>query len=584
MPGIPGGRRLNDLRRLLSLFVPYRRWMAGGIALSLVVALANIGLLALSGWFITAMAVAGLAHVSMDYFTPAAGIRGLAILRTGGRYLERLITHEATLRLLARLRVWFYEHLEPLAPARIQYYRGGDLLSRIRADIDTLDNFYLRVLAPTAAAVVGTALLFGFMALFSMRIALIDLAGLALAGAVLPLLAQRAGRRPGRNAVEVRSLLRSTVVDGVQGLGELRVYGASGRQQERVSRLSHDLIGPQRQLSRIAGAAAATTGLTTQLSLWFAVLIAGPMVAAHEIDGPDLAMIALFVMASFETVNGLPAAFQSLGETLAAARRVFEIVDAEPQVADPPTPAVPPTRPELRFSGVRMRYADDAPWALDGLDLELPAGRRVALIGATGSGKTSVLNLLLRFWDYQAGSITLDGRELREYAGEDLRRYCAVVSQHTHLFNTTIRANLMLARSDADESQMIEAAKQARIHDEIMRFPSGYDTFVGEAGERLSGGQARRVAIARALLKDAPLLLLDEPTEGLDAHSEGHVLEAIQTAMQGRSVLLITHRPRALRHMDHIYVLERGRIGIQGTPEQLFGSEGASLNAYATVG
>ncbi|AOU97917.1 thiol reductant ABC exporter subunit CydC [Acidihalobacter yilgarnensis] len=574
---------MKDLRRLLGLFAPYTRWMLAGIALSLVVMLANIGLLALSGWFITAMAAAGLAHVSMDYFTPAAGIRGLAILRTGGRYLERLVTHEATLRLLAHLRVWFYEHLEPLAPARIQYYRGGDLLSRIRADIDTLDNFYLRVLAPSVAALIGVAILFGFMAVFSFPVALINLAGLILSGIGIPYLAHRAGKRPGGKAVEVRSTLRASVVDGIQGQGELRVYGASGRQIERVGELTHALIDQQHKLSRITGLATAGNGWITQLSIWFALLIAIPLVNQGMLSGPDLAMIALFVMASFETVSGLPLAFQNLGETLAAARRIFEIIDTCPQVEDPAVPAPRPSTADLHCKGVRMRYADDANWALNGFDLTLPAGHRVALIGATGSGKTTLINLLMRFWDYQDGSIMLGGRELREYSGEDLRRFCAVVSQRTHLFNTTIRGNLLLARPDADEVQIMAAAKQARIHDEIMGFPAGYDTFVGEAGIRLSGGQARRVAIARALLKDAPFLILDEPTEGLDADAEAHVLDAIESAMDGRSVLLITHRPHALRHMDEVYVIEHGRVVSHGAPADILHGDNA-LTAYTRLG
>lgn len=573
---------MKDLRRLLALFAPYTRWMLGGIALTLVVVLANIGLLALSGWFITAMALAGLAHTSMDYFTPAAGIRGLAILRTGGRYLERLVTHEATLRLLSRLRVWFYQHLEPLAPARLQYYRGGDLLSRIRADIDTLDNFYLRVVAPSVAAFVGVALLSGFMSLFSPAVALINLGGLAVAGVAIPYLAHRAGRRPGLQAVETRAALRSTVVDGIQGQAELRIYGAAPRQIERIGTLTDALIREQARLSRIAGLSAAGSSLTTQLSIWLALLIAIPLVTRHALDGPDLAMIALFVMASFESVSGLPLAFQSLGETLAAAGRIFEIIDTRPQVEDPAHPAPPPALPALHCRGLRMRYADDAHWALDGLDLDLPAGHRVALIGATGSGKSTLINVLMRFWDYQQGRIELDGRELREYTGEDLRAFSAVVSQRTHLFNTTIRANLLLARPDAGEQDLIAAARQARIHDEIMRFPDGYDTFVGEAGVRLSGGQARRVAIARALLKNTPLLILDEPTEGLDADAERQVMAAIESAMQGRSVLLITHRPRALRHMHEVYILEQGRVVAHGAPASL--AEMPAFAAYSQLG
>lgn len=574
---------MKDLARLLVLLVPYRRWMITGVMLSVLVMLANIGLLALAGWFITAMATAGLAHASMDYFTPSAGIRGLAIVRTLGRYLERLVTHDATLRLLAQLRVWFYEHLEPLAPARLQYFRGGDLLSRIRGDIDTLDNFYLQVVVPVLAAIISVSLFFSFISIFSLPVALINIGGLAIVGVIAPILARRWGSKPGKVAVEVRANLRASVIDSIQGQAELQVFGAAQQQKSRLLRLTEELITPQRQLSRISGFSTGLSDLATQFSIWLSLLIAIPEVSHHNLSGPDLAMLVMAVMASFETVNGLPLAFQNLGETLAAARRIFEVIDAQPQVKDPVQPMQKPTKPDLSFAGVRMRYTDDAPWALNGFDLELCAGQRIAIVGASGSGKTTLVNLLLRFWDYQEGIITLSGRDLRAYAMHDIRGFCSVVSQNTHLFNTTIRANLMLARPDASENQLIDAAKRAHIHEAILAMPDGYDTFVGEAGIRLSGGQARRIAIARALLKDAPLLILDEPTEGLDAHTEEHVLTAIETAMEGRSVLFITHRPAALKRMDRIYLMEYGRILAHGTPEALSGPDG-SLGQFIRIG
>ena len=573
---------MKDLLRLLGLFRPYTRWIVAGTLLTITVTLANVGLLALSGWFITAMALAGLAGAGINYFTPAAGIRGLAILRTGGRYAERLVTHEATFRLLSRLRVWFYEHLEPLAPARLQYYRGGDLLSRIRADIDTLDNFYLRVLAPSIAAAVSVLAVVGFMALFSVPVALTNLAGLLLAGIALPLLAQRLGRGPGGRAVALRAELRSAVADAVRGQGELRVYQASRRQAELIEHLSDGLIAPQRRQAHINGLSAALSGLVTQISVWLAVLIAIPLVTHKHLDGPGLAMIALFVMASFESISALPLAFQSLGETLAAARRIFEIVDTPPAVTEPAEEAERPAHFDLRLSGVRMRYAEDTNWALDGVDLEVPAGGRLGIVGATGSGKTSLVNVLLRFWDYQEGAVEIGGAALHRFRGETVRSWCAVVAQQTHLFNTSVRQNLLLARPEASEEELLEALRQANIHDDIMALTEGLDTFVGETGTRLSGGQARRVAIARALLKDAPVLILDEPTEGLDAESERAVLQALETLMRDRTTLLITHRPQALNYVDEIAVMSHGRVVERGTPQALV-RDGHYLAAYAHV-
>ena len=549
---------MRDFLRLLSLCRPYARWMAAGIALNIVVVLANVGLLALSGWFIASMALAGLGGVPIEYFAPAAAIRGLAVLRTVGRYLERLVTHEATFRLLAELRVWFYAHLEPLAPAGLQLHRGGDLLSRIRSDIDSLDTLYLRVLAPAVAATVCVVFFVGCLASYSVSVAAIEAAGLVACGVALPLLAQRLGREPGRRAVTVRAELRVVVSETVQGLGELLLAQAARRQTEAVTRLSATLVHQQRQQAWLGIAATSLSGLVAQLALWGALVVVVPLVQSDSLPGPDLAMIALFVLASFEAVAPLPGAFIALGETLAAARRIFALVDAAPAVTDPPSEAPRPQRFDLHIGDLRMRYAADAPWALDGLDLEIAQGEAVGIVGPSGSGKTSILNVLLRFWEYE-GQVTIGRVPLRELSGETARGLFGVVSQQTHLFNASVRDNLRLARPDATDAELMNALRAAYLEDDIISLPDGLDTLAGENGARFSGGQARRLSIARALLKDAPILLLDEPTEGLDAASERAVLDALARLMQGRTTLLITHRPSALRIVSRVVSLHGGR-------------------------
>lgn len=549
---------MKTLLRLLTLFRPYALWMAAGISLSILVILANIGLLALSGWFIAAMALSGLSGQLIEYFAPAAGIRALAILRTGGRYAERLITHEATLRLLAELRVWFFKHLEPLAPARLQYYRSGDLLSRIRADIDSLDNLYLRVIAPTVAGAVTIALIFGFMTMFSLHIAVIDVVGLILTGVALPLLAERLGRQSSQRTVAIRAELRSKVADAVRGLGELLVYQAAEHHAASIRHLSDRLVAAQRCQVRLSSFSAALIGLTGHLAMWLALVIAIPLVVHDHLAAPDLAMIAFFVLASFDTVATLPLAFQALGETLAAARRIFEIIDTSPAVTVPEHEAAAPQYFDLIITDLLMRYAPDAPWALNGINLTIPQGGRLGIIGPSGAGKTSLLNVLLRFWDYQEGTITIGGTSLRDLSGETMRSLCAVVAQQTHLFNTSIRQNLLLAQPDADETALRMALGRADILDEILALPQGLDTIVGETGTRLSGGQARRIAIARAMLKDAPILILDEPTEGLDGSSERAVIAALTVLMEGRTTLFITHRLENLHAVDRILVLHQG--------------------------
>ena len=554
---------MRDFLRLLSFCRPYKRWVAAGIVLNVVVILANVGLIALSGWFIASMALAGIGAIPIEYFAPAAAIRGLAVVRTVGRYLERLVTHEATLRLLAELRVWFYGQLEPLAPAGLQGHRGGDLLSRIRADIDSLDTLYLRVLAPTAAAVISVIALVGFLSLYSGSAAWIEAAGLLASGVALPLLAQYFGHDPGRRAVLIRAELRAVVSETAQGLGELLVAQADQRQTAAVAQLGTALVRQQRRQAWIGSTVLALSGLTAQLALLGALVVLIPLVQTGSLPGPDLAMLTLCVLASFEAVAPLPTAFLALGETLAAAHRIFDLVDAAPAVTEPSRDAPRLQRFDLQMRGLRMRYSDDALWALDGLDLEIAEGEAIGIIGASGSGKTSILNVLLRFWEYE-GYVTIGGVPLRNLDSQTARGLFGVVSQQTHLFNLSVRDNLRLARPDATDAELMYALRAAHLEEFIAGLPDGLDTLAGENGARFSGGQARRLSIARALLKDAPILLLDEPTEGLDAASERAVLDALIELIQGRTTLLITHRRSALRVVGRVISLQYGRAQVYG--------------------
>jgi ATP-binding cassette, subfamily C, bacterial CydC len=568
---------MKDLVRLLRLFGPVRGWMALGALLALIALVANVTLMATSGWFIAAMAVAGAGGVSMNYFTPAALIRAAAMLRTAGRYLERLVTHDATLRQLAGLRVWFYAHLEPLAPARLQQIHSGDLLSRIRADIDALDNLYLRTLVPVAVAALGLALCVAFLAAYDLQIALFALGMLLAAGVLLPLWTRARGAQPGRRLVETQAELRSQAIDGIQGLPELLVYGAEAAHAERLHALSLRLTADQDRMNAYAGLAQGAVTLAANLAvwgvLWLAIPLIGPAGSAAPLAPPDLALLALFTLAAFEAVAPLPPALQHLGGTLAAARRLFEIVDATPAVVEPPGPSPQPKHFGLTLLQVRFAYPDADRPALDGIDLRIPQGGRVAVVGATGSGKSTLFNLLLRFWAPNQGQIRLGGHDLAAYRGEDLRRHIAVVSQHSHLFDASIRDNLLLASPQASQGALEHACTVAQIHDFIAGLPEGYDTWVGETGVRLSGGQARRIAIARALLKDAPILLLDEPTEGLDGATERSLMEAVDWLMRGRTVVLITHRAVGLKTMDEVLVLDSGRVVERGTHAALLSAE-----------
>lgn len=548
---------MNDLLRLLRLFKPYQGWMALGIVLSFITLMANVGLMAVSGWFITAMAMAGVAGVTMNYFTPSALIRLAAMVRTAGRYGERLVTHEATFRILAELRVWFYQHLEPLAPAVLENYRSGDVLSRIRADIDTLNTVYLRLLVPAAVAVLATLVCVLALLLYHPLLAVVELGLLLVAGVLNPWLMQRWGHEAGTQVVTTSAQLRAALVNDLQGMGELLVYGAADAHAAHIRQLSHQLAGQQQTLSRLNGIAQGALGLCANLAMWAMLLLAIPLVTDRAIAPADLTMLALFALASFEAVLPLPLAFQSLGETLAAARRIFGLADALAAVQEPANPLPIPPKLDFVFDQVAFRYSESGKDVLHDVTLALPQGHKLAIVGATGVGKSTLTSLLLRFREPTGGALLLGGVPLNQYSSEAVRGRIAVVPQHTHLFNASIRDNLLLAKRDATEAELEAVCRTVLIHAFIQSQPDGYATWVGETGVRLSGGQAKRVALARALLKPASLLILDEPTEGLDAETAAQVMANIFAHVEhsGQSLLLITHQQHGLAAMDSVVSL-----------------------------
>ena len=571
---------MRQLLWLLQLGRPYAGWLLAGVLLSLLTLLANVGLMALSGWFIAAMALAGAAGVSMNYFTPAALIRAFAILRTAGRYGERLLTHEATFRLLTELRVWFYNRLEPLSPGQLADYHSGDLLSRLRADIDTLDHFYLRLLLPSAVALLASLLFVSFLAWFDPLLALIEGLLLLLAGGVLPYLIGRRVGSAGRRITESCAQLRGHLVSDLQGMAELLVDGAADRHAQRLAGLSRSIAAEQRRMARLTGLSQGAGGLFANLAMWLIGLVAIPMIGAGELPPVQLAMLALFTLASFEAVAPLPQAFQSVDAMLSAAGRIREIAEQTASMPDPQQ-SVPLSRhPSIRLQDVCLRYPAQAREVLRQIDLALPPGHRVAIVGPTGAGKSSILNLLLRFTPHTGGQILIDGRPIEQVQGDALRQRLAVVPQQSHLFNTSIRDNLLLARPEADQAAIEQACRIAEIHDFIRAQPDGYETQVGETGIRLSGGQSRRVAIARAILKDSPILLLDEPTEGLDPQTAQRVMHNLLAWLGDRTLLLVTHRLAGLSAMHEILVLDAGRVSEHGPPDELMKRTGSYRQLY----
>ena len=556
---------------LLSFLAPHWPWVALSALLGFLTIGSSVGLLATSAWII---AMAALQPSIAVLQVAIVGVRFFGIARGVLRYLERLVSHQVTFRVLAELRMWFYAAIEPHAPARLAAYRSGDLLSRIVADIGTLENFYTRAVAPPLVAALTGGLLAMFLGNYAPQLAAAGLAAFVLTGAGLPVLAQALNRRTGQQLAERRAALNNALVDGIQGAADLRAFGAADRHTEWVRALSAALGQAQGRLATVTGLSNALGSLLTTLAVTGVLALAILLVSAGRLAGVHLAVLALATAAAFEAVLPLPVAAQHLRTSLAAGRRLFVLAEPLPGTNSENVTLKPwrtfrtsnqgDAKIRITIRNLTMRYAPDEPPALDGVNLDVPAGGQLTIVGASGAGKSTLANVLLRFWDYEAGEIRLNGADLAEIAPDDVRRLCGVVTQRTHLFNTTVRDNLLLGRPGASQAEIEAAARAAQVHDAITALPQGYDTWIGEGGWQLSGGERQRLAIARALLKDAPIVILDEPAANLDPVTEQALWAALTPLMAGRTTLLITHRLTGPALTGEIAVLDAGRLIAHG--------------------
>lgn len=554
---------MTDLIAILGLFRRRLWWIGAGAAIALVTLVAGVGLLALAGWFLTATALAGLttaAALTFDVYRPSAGIRFFAFLRTGSRYAERVVTHEATFRILADIRVWFFRRAIPLAPGRLGGLRSGDLLGRITADVDALEAIYLRGLVPIAVAVVAAALAFVVLLGLDPVLAVAVVGMLALAGVALPAVTGGLGAAPGAAIVATTARLRGRVVETLGGLAELRVLGAASRQLADLAAETARLAALQRRMGAIAGLGAAAATLLQLGAMWVALYLVLGLVDAGRESAPMATLVVLMVLGLFEAIAPLPSALQALGRTRAAASRVRQLAAARPASPDPEAPAPLPRGFALAFEGVAFRYAPLGPPVLGGLDLVVGEGERVVLAGPSGAGKSSLIGLTLRFWSPTAGRILLGGTPIDRLAGDAVRSRIACLPQRADFFDGTLRENLLIADPAADEATLRDALAAVRLDGFASRLPSGLETRVGEGGLKLSGGQSRRLALARVFLRDAAIVLLDEPTEGLDPETERAIAESLDERLAGRTLIVATHRPEAFAGLSRQIRLDQGRV------------------------
>ncbi|MBS7540995.1 thiol reductant ABC exporter subunit CydC [Ancylobacter lacus] len=560
---------MRDFLRLLRLMRPQAGWMALSVLLAATATLASIALMAISGWFVTAMALAGAAGVTMNYFTPSAYIRACALLRTGGRYAERIVGHEATLRFVASLRPWLFARMEAGAPATLQGLASGDLLSRLRGDIDRLETAFLRVLSPFAVALLALGPCLAVLAAHDGAMAIVTGLIILTGALIIPIILHAGSAASARRLARGSARLNALLVEEVQGLQELAVYDGARLHRARLLAASDALTADEQRLSQASSLATAPLLAAPHLALLGVLILGLPRLGNGGIAPAELPMLALLALATFDAVVAIPLAIQTIPTLLSSARRVFEVADTPAPAPEPAVPRAIPRSGALRLQGVGLTYPGASTPSLAGLDLDLVPGRRIAVVGPSGSGKSSIASLAMRFVPPSEGTIAFADVPYPALRGADIRDRLALMSQADHLFSGSIAENLRIADPRAGHASLCEACRIAQILDFIEAQPKGFDTEVGAHGTRLSGGEARRIALARALLARRPILILDEPTEGLDLATEAALLDALLDARPDLTLLLLTHRPARLERMDEIIRLEQGRVVARGGPAEL---------------
>ncbi|WP_158107245.1 heme ABC transporter ATP-binding protein/permease CydC [Vibrio furnissii] len=573
---------MRDLLPYLKLYKKHWFGLTLGMLLAFVTLCASIGLLTLSGWFLSAAAVAGLtiARETFNYMLPGAFVRGFAMGRTAGRWGERVVSHNATFKLLTDLRIFFFEKLAPMIPGRVSNLRDADLLNRLVADIDAMDHVYLRLISPVTVGVLGIAALTALLCWFDMAL------GLTLGGVLLvlllvwPVMFYKLGKRNGAELTQHKAEMRVATLDWLQGYSELTIFGAESRYRDAIYAAQEKLLANQKVNASFTGLASAllllANGWTLVLMLWL---------AADGVNGqapdPMIALVVFATMASVELLMPIAGAFQHLGQTLTSARRLNEIILSEPDVKFPSEETRHSGQFDITFEQLTFNYSGGEQPALKDVSLTVPAGHKVAIVGQTGSGKSTLIQLLCRYWDAQQGDIRIAGTRLQEWKESDLRAAISVVSQRVDILNGSLRDNLSMAKPHADDSELSAMLERVGLG-KLLEAP-GLDTWLGDGGRQLSGGEKRRIGIARALLHDGPILLLDEPTEGLDKQTEQQIMALFQSHFENKTVIFITHRLVELETMDAVCLIEQGEIVEHGSHQALLAQQGRYFQLNQTL-
>ncbi len=573
---------MRDLVPYLKLYKKHWFGLSLGILLAFLTLLASIGLLTLSGWFLSAAAVAGLtiARETFNYMLPGAFVRGFAMGRTAGRWGERVVSHNATFKLLTDLRIFFFKKLAPMIPGRISNLRDADILNRLVADIDAMDHVYLRLISPVTIGVLGIAAITAILCWFDRELGLTLGAILFVLLLVWPILFYKLGKRNGAELTQNRADMRIATLDWLQGYSELTIFGAETRYRDAIYSAQEKLLTNQKVNASFAGLAQAllllANGWTLVLMLWL---------AADGVNGqtpdPMIALIVFATMASFELLMPIAGAFQHLGQTLTSARRLNEVILSEPDVVFPKHKTMHSGDFSVEFDDVAFQYPNSHQQVLTNVSIAVPAGKQLAIVGQTGSGKSTLIQLLCRYWDTTQGEIRIAGTPLQNWRESDLRSSMSVVSQRVDILNGSLRDNLLMANPEASDDVLNDIL--IRVGLEKLLDAPGLDTWLGDGGRQLSGGEKRRIGISRAILHDAPILLLDEPTEGLDKQTEQQIMALFKSHFPGKTVIFITHRLVGLEEMDAICLIEQGEVVEHGSHTELLAQQGRYFQLNQTI-
>ncbi|MDE5178684.1 heme ABC transporter ATP-binding protein/permease CydC [Vibrio fluvialis] len=573
---------MRDLLPYLKLYKKHWFGLTLGMLLAFVTLCASIGLLTLSGWFLSAAAVAGLtiARETFNYMLPGAFVRGFAMGRTAGRWGERVVSHNATFKLLTDLRIFFFEKLAPMIPGRVSNLRDADLLNRLVADIDAMDHVYLRLISPVTVGVLGIAALTALLCWFDMALGLTLGSVLLVLLLVWPVMFYKLGKRNGAELTQHKAEMRVATLDWLQGYSELTIFGAESRYRDAIYAAQEKLLANQKVNASFTGLASAllllANGWTLVLMLWL---------AADGVNGqapdPMIALVVFATMASVELLMPIAGAFQHLGQTLTSARRLNEIILSEPDVKFPSEETRHSGQFDISFENLTFNYSGGEQPALKDVSLTIPAGNKVAIVGQTGSGKSTLIQLLCRYWDAQQGDIRIAGTRLQEWKESDLRAAISVVSQRVDILNGSLRDNLIMAKPTANDSELSAMLERVGLG-KLLEAP-GLDAWLGDGGRQLSGGEKRRIGIARALLHDGPILLLDEPTEGLDKQTEQQIMALFKSHFENKTVIFITHRLVELETMDAVCLIEQGEIVEHGSHRALLAQQGRYFQLNQTL-